>query len=80
MKTIERGHPVLQLNSAGRNLAHLLNQSEDHAVENFTKMAVVVPLLIVLLTVITLALQYYILLGHAHLPGNFPTFVDIPFA
>ena len=80
MKTIERGHGVLHLNLAGRNLDHMLEQTGNHTVENITTMAVMVPLLIVLLTVMTLSLQYYLLLSHGHMPGNLPTFMDVPFA
>ena len=84
MKTIERGHDVQILNSAGRNLVHSLDYSTDHKLahklESLTTAAVLVPLLIVVLTIVTMALQSYLMVLHGHVPTNLPTFVDIPFA
>ena len=81
MKTMERGHEVLPLNSAGRNLAHCLDGNQDrhnHWLERMTTAEVLVPLAIVLLTVVTVAVQYYLAAVHGHL--IMPTFVDIPLA
>ncbi len=81
MKTMVRGHDVLPLNSAARNFEHLLNSKEhqhQHMVENLTRAEVMVPLAIVLLTILVIAVQYYMLSTGTHI--NLPTFVDVPLA
>jgi len=81
MKTLEKGHIV----HAHDPLHFLHLHSHGHAIDNnmekFAASAVMVPLLIVLLTVMTMALQYYLMINsHGHWPNNMPTFVDVPFA
>jgi hypothetical protein len=81
MKTMVRGHDVLPLNSAARNFEHLLYSREHHQdsmFEKLTKAEVMVPLVIVLLTILAIAVQYYLLTAGSTI--NLPTFVDLPFA
>jgi hypothetical protein len=82
MKTMERGHDVLHLNSAARNFVHTLHDKEDletnHKFERITSSVVMIPLLIVLLTLLTLTLQYYFATAHGQI--SLPTFQDIPLA
>lgn len=81
MKTLERGHDVLPENSAARNLEHLLYSKEHeqaNKLEKLTRSEVMVPLIIVLLTILAIALQYFLLTSGSHI--NLPTFVDLPFA
>ncbi|MBS1994217.1 MAG: hypothetical protein JSS86_26095 [Cyanobacteria bacterium SZAS LIN-2] len=60
---------------------HAHGHAIDNGAERSTLATVIVPLLIVLLTVATIALEYFLMANaQGHWPMNLPTFVDIPFA
>jgi len=81
MKTMDKG----QAQRAHAPMHFLQMHPHGHAIDNnlerFATSAVLVPLLIVLLTIITMSLQYFLMINtNGHWPANLPTFVDVPFA
>jgi len=70
MKTIGKGPDVLRLHAPGHAL--------DNNVEVYTVSSIMVPLIIVLLSLITISLQSYLMSMPAQTPTKLPTLNDVP--